>query len=86
MSGSHAPSTLPERLGFHARLVGSLEADLAAERAAFHEALTDTLLARQDDGTPMWCHDDIAAVVALLSTRGALESSYPEEGGSLCDS
>ena len=33
-------------------MVGSLDDDLAAERAALHEAIIDTLSERADDGTP----------------------------------
>lgn len=54
-----APGTALRRLGSHAKMVGSLDDDLAAERAALHEAIIDALSERATDGTPRWSHQQM---------------------------
>jgi hypothetical protein len=62
----NAPSAQPERLGGHAEMVAILDRELAAERAALHEAIIDTLSDRADDGTPRWSHEQILEALEPL--------------------
>jgi hypothetical protein len=62
----HAPGTALRRLGSHAKMIGILDDDLAAERAALHEAIIDALSERADDGRPRWSHQQMLAALEPL--------------------
>jgi hypothetical protein len=59
ISQHDAPGTALRRLRSHAKMIGILDDDLAAERAALNEAIIDALSERADDGTPRWSHQQM---------------------------
>jgi hypothetical protein len=77
----HAPGTALRRLGRHSKMIGSLADDLAAERAAFNEAIIDALSELADDGTPRWSHEQLLDALEPLvgGQRRPPEPRWPPE-------